>query len=69
MTPMYHLPAEDAPLREWLRPISAMLVTRRISYFSNVDCHGGSASGHGAMMKRINAWRRKRAAKMRPRDV
>ena len=64
MTPMYHLPADDAHMREWLRPVSATLTTRRISYFSNYDTAGGSASGLGAMINRVNRKRRKRAAKI-----
>lgn len=30
----YVLPKDGAPLREWLRPISAKLVSRRTSYFA-----------------------------------
>ena len=63
VTPMYHLPADDAPLREWLRPISALLITRRTSFFSNDD----RAADHGAqgvMAQRMNKTRRKRAAKI-----
>ena len=63
MNPMYHLPADDAPLREWLRPISALLITRRSSFFSNDD----RAADHGAqgvMAQRMNKMRRKRATKI-----
>ena len=63
MTPMYCLPADEAPMREWLRPVSALMVTRRISYFSNDD----RAADHGAqgvMAQRMNKTRRKRVAKI-----
>ena len=63
MTPMYDLPADDAPMTEWLRPVSALMVTRRISYFSDDD----RAADHGAqgiMAQRMNKPRRKRAAKI-----
>ena len=63
MNPMYHLPADDAPLREWLRPISALLITRRSSFFSNDDRAAG-AGAQGVMAQRMNKIRRKRAAKI-----
>ena len=63
MTPMYFLPADDAPLTEWLRPVSALLITRRISYFSNDD-RSAVSGAQGVMAQRMNKTRRKRAAKI-----
>ena len=63
MTPMYCLPADDAPLTEWLRPVSALLITRRISYFSNDD-RSAVSGAQGVMAQRMNKTRRKRAAKI-----
>ncbi len=61
MTPMYHLPPDGAPLREWLRPVSALLVTRRSSFFSDDDSAARSGE-QGAMTQKLNMKRRKRAA-------
>ena len=64
MTPMYHLPADDAPLREWLRPVSALMITRRVSFFSDDNGAAGRAS-QGFMVQRMNKMRkRKRAARI-----
>ncbi len=64
MSPMYRLPADDAPLREWLRPVSALLITRRTSFFSDEDrSHEPNATGF--MTQRMNKIRRKRAMTMR----
>ena len=63
MTPMYDLPADDAPMTEWLRPVSALMVTRRISYFSNDD-RSADHGTQGPMTQRMNKTRRKRAAKI-----
>ena len=60
---MYCLPTKDAPMREWLRPISALMVTRRISYFSNDD-RSADHGAQGVMAQRMNKTRRKRAAKI-----
>ncbi len=63
MSPMYHLPADDAPLREWLRPVSALLITRRTSFFSDAyRSHEPNALGF--MVQRMNKIRRKRATKI-----
>ena len=66
MTPMYDLPADDAHMLDWLRPVSALLITRRISFFSE----DGRAAGRGAqgfMTQRMNKTRHKRAAKINMR--
>ena len=63
MTPMYHLPADDAPLTEWLRPVSALLITRRTSFFSNDD-RAADHGSQGVMAQRMNKTRRKRAGKI-----
>ena len=52
MTPMYRLPADDAPLSEWLRPVSGKLITRRVSSFSNQDAVAGYRS-QGFMAQRM----------------
>ena len=61
--PMYCLPTKDAPMREWLRPVSALMVTRRISYFSNDD-RSAVRGAQGVMAQRMNKTRRKRAARI-----
>ena len=63
MTPMYCLPADDAPMTEWLRPVSALMVTRRISYFSDDD-RSAARGAQGVMAQRMNKTRRKRVAKI-----
>ena len=63
MTPMYCLPADDAPRSEWLRPVSAQMITRRISYFSD-DYRAADHGAQGVMAQRMNKTRRKRAAKI-----
>ena len=63
VTPMYCLPADDAPLREWLRPVSALFTPRRLSYFSDDDM-AAERGTQGAMTQRMNKMRRKRAAKI-----
>ncbi len=60
LTPMYHLPPDDAPMREWVRPLSARLVTRRSSFFSDDD-NAARSGAEGAMTQRLNK-KRKRAA-------
>ena len=57
MTPLYHLPADDAPLSEWCRPLSATLTTRRTSYFS--DQMGGDSNGTGALTQKLRKLQRK----------
>ena len=61
--PMYCLPADDAPLTEWLRPVSSLLITRRSSFFSNDD-RSADHGAQGVMAQRMNKTRRKRAAKI-----
>ena len=48
--PLYHLPADDAPLSEWCRPLSATLTTRRTSYFSD---HAISDNNYGALAQKL----------------
>ncbi len=68
MTPMYRLPDDDAPMSEWTRPVSALLITRRTSFFS-ADQEAAAKSGeYGAMTQRVNKTRRKRAAKINMRE-
>ena len=62
MTPMYCLPADDAPLTEWLRPVSALMVTRQVSFFSDDDKAAGRGT-QSAMARRMNKTRRERVAK------
>ena len=68
MTPMYDLPADDAPLAEWLRPVSALMVTRHTSFFSN-DERAANRGHQSAMAQRMNKTRRKRAMTRGVRDV
>ena len=49
MTPLYHLPADDAPLSEWCRPLSATLTTRRTSYFSD----NAISNNYGALAQKF----------------
>ncbi len=68
MTPMYRLPDDDAPMSEWTRPVSALLITRRTSFFS-ADQEAAAKSGEdGAMTQRVNKTRRKRPAKINMRE-
>ena len=63
MIPMYVLPDDDAPMIEWARPVSAMLKTRRISFFGE-DEGAANRGSQSCMAKRMNKIRRKQAAKI-----
>ncbi len=53
--PMRHWPAKDAPMREWVRPLSSLL---------NSPGNEVSSTGSGLLSQRINKKRRKRAANL-----
>ncbi len=53
LSPMDHWPAKDAYMTEHLRPLSALLNSTRVSFFS--DDEGAARLGnHGAMVQRLN---------------
>ncbi len=58
LAPLYALPAEDAPLSEWLRPLSATLTTRRTNFFSD-PIGNGDHDGNGALAQRLGKLQRK----------
>ena len=53
----YHLPDDDAPMIEWLRPHSSLL-NSRIDAWSSLDFadgkRGGNARGNGSKCLKIN---------------
>ncbi len=65
MTPLRHWPAIDAPMIEWLHPVSALLDVPAMATEKAAQTGTGR---HSAMLQRVNKKRRKQAITQRPRN-
>lgn len=59
---MTELPDNDAPLKEWLRPVSATMINKREIYgYSGAGKNMGHGGAAGALTKRMRAIAKKKA--------
>ena len=55
---LYELPTYDAPLSEWLKPLSAQMINRRMHTGGSTvapSLHGSRLSKSGSLRERVNA--------------